>query len=78
MDKDVFKLCGTMHGKDIEFSVQTSSIGAFPTTPGDHINIYHQGKLIYIYPQPDPRASVKWVCFLDKLMADKRVIVNQQ
>ena len=78
MDKDVFRLSGTMHGKDIEFSVQTSSIGAFPTTPGDHIDIYHQGKLIYIYPQPDPRTSVKWVCFLDKLMADKRVIVNQQ
>ena len=78
MDKDVFKLSGTIHGEKIEFSVQTSSIGAFPTTPGDHIDIYHQGKLIYIYPQPDLRASVKWVCFLDKLMADKRAMVNQQ
>ena len=78
MDKDVFKLSGTIHGEKIEFSVQTSSIGAFPTTPGDHIDIYHQGKLIYIYPQPDPRASVKWVCFLDKLMADKKALVGQQ
>lgn len=67
MDKDVFKLSGTLHGERIEFSVESEKIGAFPISPGDHIDIYHEGKLIYIYPQPDQRTSVKWVCFLDRL-----------
>lgn len=72
MDNDVFKLCGTLHGEKIQFEIQTDKIGAFPISPGDHIDIYHNGRLIYIYPQPDPRASVKWVCFLDHLMTKKR------
>lgn len=72
MDKDVFRLSGVMHGEKIEFSMQTSSIGAFPISPGDHIDIYHNGKLIYIYPLPDRKASVKWVCFLDSITAKKR------
>lgn len=67
IDKDVFKLSGTMHGEPIEFSVKSRKIGAFPITPGEHFDIYHNGKLIYVYPLPDTRASVKWVCFLDKL-----------
>ena len=35
-------------------------------------DVYHGSKLIYIYPQPDLKASVKWVCYLDKLMEVKR------
>lgn len=69
MDKDTFTLSGIIHGEPIEFSQQTEKIGAFPISPGDHIDIYHGGKLIYIYPLPDHRASVKWVCFLDNLNA---------
>ncbi|MBO7196570.1 MAG: 1-acyl-sn-glycerol-3-phosphate acyltransferase [Clostridia bacterium] len=72
MDKDIFKLSGTLHGEKIEFSVQTDKIGAFPISPGDHFDIYHNGNLIYVSPQPDPRTTVKWVCFLDNLMAKKR------
>ena len=65
MDKDVFKLSGTLHGERIEFSVKTEKIGAFPVTAGEHFDIYHNGKLIYVYPTPDARTSVKWTCFLD-------------
>ena len=72
MDKDVFRLSGEMHGEKIEFSMKTCNIGAFPISPGDHIDIYHDGRLIYIYPLPDQRASVKWVCFLDKLNETKK------
>ncbi len=71
IDKDVFKLSGTMHGKKIEFSVEPEKIGAFPITPADHFDIYHNGELIYVYPQPDPKTTVKWVCFLDNLMSKK-------
>ena len=67
MDKEIFKLVGTLHGETIEFSVPTKKIGAFPITPGEHFDIYHEGKRLSLCPQPDGRASVKWVCFLDKL-----------
>jgi len=72
LDKDVFKLSGTLHGEKIEFSVQPEKIGAFPITPGDHFDIYHGGELIYVYPKPNPKLTVKWVCFLDNLMDKKR------
>ena len=67
LDKSVFKLKGVMHGDAVDFSVSTDKIGAFPITPGDHFDIYIGGNLVYVYPEPDPRATVKWVCFLDKL-----------
>ena len=72
IDKDTFRLKGVMHGEPIEFSVSPEKICAFPITPGKHFDIYHSGKLIYVYPQPDERESVKWVCFLDNLMEKKR------
>jgi hypothetical protein len=52
--------------------VRTDKIGAFPILPGEHFDIYHEGRLIYIYPQPDPRSTVKWVCYLDRFMDKKR------
>lgn len=72
MDKDVFKLSGTLHGEKIEFEMETLKVGAFPISPGEHTDIYHNGNLIYIYPQPDPRTTVKWVSFLDKLTAQNK------
>ena len=71
LDKDVFRLCGTLHGERVEFEVKSQKIGAFPITPGDHFDIYHNGNLIYVYPLPDLRMTVKWVAFLDKLNAKK-------
>ena len=72
LDKNIFKLSGKLHGEKIEFSVEPEKIGAFPVTPADHFDIYHNGRLIYVYPQPDPKATVKWICFLDNLVAKKR------
>ena len=71
LDKDIFKLSGTLHGEKIDFSLKPEKIVAFPITPGDHIDVYHNGRLIYIYPKPNPNTSVKWVCFLDNLMSKK-------
>ena len=72
IDKDVFKLSGTLHGEKIEFTAKSEKVVAFPITPGEHIDVYHNGNLIYIYPLPDTKASVKWVCYLDNLMAKKK------
>lgn len=71
IDKDVFKLSGVMHGEPIDFTVRTDRIGAFPITPGRHFDIYHEGRLIYVYPQPDERMTVKWVSYLDKFNQDR-------
>lgn len=71
IDKDIFKLTGTLHGETVDFSVASEKIGAFPISPGDHIDVYIHGKLVYIYPEPDLRSTVKWVCFLDKLTQTK-------
>ena len=72
MDKESFKLSGTIHGEKVDFTVSPEKIGAFPVTPADHFDIYHLGKLIYVYPEPDLKSVVKWVCFLDNLTAKKR------
>ena len=71
LDKNVFTLRGAMHGVEINFSISPDKIGAFPITPGKHFDIYHHGQLIYVYPEPDERMAVKWVCFLDKLNGNK-------
>ncbi len=71
LDRHIFKLSGTLHGEPIEFSLSPEKIGAFPITPGDHFDIYHDGSLIYVYPEPDRRTTVRWVMFLDRLMAEK-------
>ena len=73
LDKNEFKLSGHLYGEKIEFTVPTDKIGAFPISPGDHFDIYHGGRLIYVYPQPDPNSTVKWVCFLDNFNAKKKV-----
>lgn len=78
IDKDLFKMKGTLHGEEIDFEVSPEKIGAFPISPGDHFDIYHNGKLIYVYPQPDMRSTVKWVCFLDKLMENKRAAAEAE
>lgn len=70
LDKNIFKLSGTLHGEAVEFSVKPEKIGAFPISPGDHFDIYHNGRLIYVYPEPDLRATVKWVCYLDRLLGN--------
>lgn len=71
LDKDIFKLSGTLHGEAIEFTMKPEQITAFPVTPGEHIDVYHKARLIYIYPE-NAQMTVKWVSFLDKLMQTPR------
>lgn len=71
IDKNEFRLTGTMHGEKVEYSIAPEKIGAFPISPGDHFDVYVHGKLVYVYPEPDLNATVKWVCFLDRLTSQK-------
>ena len=71
IDKNEFRLTGTVHGEKIEIVTAPEKLGAFPITPGEHFDVYHNGNLIYIYPE-NPNMSVKWVCYLDRLTELKR------
>ena len=73
LDKNEFRLKGTLHGEEIDFTVNSCKIGAFPITPGDHFDIYHDGRLIYVYPEPDAKVTVKYVCFVDKLNSELKL-----
>lgn len=75
LDKDIFRLTGVVHGEKVEISVNPEQIGAFPATPADHFDIYFGGNLIYVYPE-NPRDTIKWVCYLDNLMAKKRAAAS--
>lgn len=74
IDAHEFRLKGQLYGEPVEFSVRTDRIGAFPITPGRHFDIYHEGRLIYVYPQPDERMTVKWVSYLDRYNELRRAL----
>ncbi len=76
LDKDSFKLTGTLHGEKIEYEAKPEKIVAFPITPGDHFDVYIGPRLVYVYPEPDPRITVKWVSFLDSLIEKKKASKN--
>ena len=77
LDKDVFKISGTLHGEKIEHTLKTEKLVAFPVTPGDHFDLYINNRLIHVIPLPDPNLTVKWVCFLDKLTASQKALEKQ-
>ena len=72
MDREQFTLSGTVFGQPISVNRRTADIVAFPTTVGRHFDIYHNNKLYYIFPQPDTRISVKWVAYMDRLVAEEK------
>lgn len=72
MDADTFTFKGTVFGKDVTFCRKTVDIGGFPVTVGQEFDIYYNNTLYYMYPQPDQRACVKWVAYLDRVMEQAR------
>ena len=74
MDKDTFSFEGTVFGQPVVFTRDTASIVGFPAAPGAEFDIYHNNVLYFMYPQPDSRASVKWVAFLDRTVEEARKI----
>lgn len=72
MDRETFSFEGTVFGEPISFARNTVDITAFPTTVGRHFDVYYNNKLYYIFPQPDTRLSVKWVAYLDRLVAEEK------
>ncbi len=67
MTRDNISFSGRCWGQPLEFSESTAVVKGFPATVGDHFDIYSKNIMYHIIPQPDPRLSIKWVAFLDKL-----------
>ena len=72
MDRENIHFVGTCCGESLEFTESTSVIKGFPSSVGSHFDIYHKKQLYYIMPQPDPRVSIKWVAYLDKLTKERK------
>ena len=71
MDRENIHFTGTCYGQPLEFTESTSIIKGFPASVGNHIDIYHKKQLYYIKPQPDPRVTIKWVSYLDRLTKER-------
>lgn len=67
INRDNIHFAGTCYGEHLEFTEPTTIVKGFPASVGNHFDIYHKKQLYYIIPQPDPRVSIKWVAYLDKL-----------
>lgn len=72
VDRDFFTFDGTVFGEKRTFSTPTSDIPAVPITVSDRFDVYHDGTLYNFVPMPDPRQTVKWAIYFDRL-TDERI-----
>ena len=72
LDRDRFTFRGELFGKPLEFETPTSDIPAVPITVSKRFDVYHEKMLLHLRPAPDPRETVRWAIFFDRL-TDERV-----
>ncbi|MCI6012527.1 MAG: lysophospholipid acyltransferase family protein [Firmicutes bacterium] len=72
MDRDHFTFVGQVFGEDLSFTLSTAAVKALPASVGSHFDIYYNKIMYNMYPQPDPRVTIQWVAFLDKLNGNIR------
>ena len=71
MDRESISFSGEVLGEPLEFSEKTSIVSAFPASVADHVSMYSKRVLYYFYPEPDKKATVKWVQYLDKVTKER-------
>ncbi len=74
LSREAISFSGTVGGEPLVFSLPTDAIGGIPITVGKHFDVYYNNRLLYFYPEPDPRLSVKWVVFFDKLLLEREAL----
>ena len=68
LSADGFTFDGEINGEETHIALLGKDCpGALPITVGDHFDVYSGGKLHFFTPLPDPRDTVKFVAFKDKL-----------
>lgn len=68
LSSDGFTFDGEINGEETHISLLGKDApGALPISVGDHFDVYYGAKLHFFTPMPDPRDTVKFVAFKDKL-----------
>ncbi len=69
LSSEEFSFRGTVFGEETAFSVRTERLGGLPISVGKNFDIHSENRLFYMIPEPNPRAVVKWVSYLDAVKA---------
>ncbi len=71
VDRESFSFDGEVFGEHVSLSVPASEIAAVPITVSDRFDIYSDGRLYNFSISPDPRHTVKWAVYFDRLTDDR-------
>lgn len=74
-DREAFVLDGTLQGAEFHCRIPSEKITALPLTVNEHFDIYHEGKLLYVYPA-DGRDVIRCVTLCDKLRKEREDAVR--
>lgn len=72
IDKESFSFDGEVFGEKTSFTIPTENIPAVPITVSKRFDVYHEKRLYNFSPRPDPRQTVKWAIYFDRL-TDARI-----
>ena len=67
LDREAFAFSGEVFGERADFSLTTEELGGIPVTVAKHIDVYHNNRLLRLYPVQEPRDAILFTCYLDKL-----------
>ncbi len=72
LDRERFTFDGEIFGQPLAFEVPAADIPAVPITVSKRFDIYHDKTLLQLTPLPDPRVTVRWAIYFDRL-TDERI-----
>ncbi len=61
---------GVIDGEKESFSIPSDVVKGFPVTVGEHVDLYYQNRLYYIYPDGPVYMPVKTAMYLEKAMRE--------
>ena len=67
VSREGFAFEGTLDGKADSFFIPLAKVAGFPVTVGDHVDIYRDGRLLWLQPKPDGRKAILLVAYLENL-----------
>lgn len=68
LSREGFVFDGIVRGEGVHFALLGRDCpGALPITVADHFDVYAGGSLYFVTPTPDPRDTVKFVAYMDKM-----------
>ena len=73
IDRETIAFDGVVMGEKLSFARSTEIVTALPVTVGQHFDLYYNNQLYYIYPEPDNRAAIMWVAYLDRVTEERRI-----